>query len=272
MKIIYQNRWAFIIGGSMGIGYALAKEFLEKKANVLIIARNEENLKVATQQLENLYPESKIQYLAVNATQSEIISEEFKSLSDKGIVPYFLVNCAGKATPNYFQKITSQQLEETFRLNILTAWNSIQAALPFMKKSGGYIINTSSIAGFLGVFGYADYSITKFGIIGLSEVLRSELEPQGIKVSVLCPPDTDTPGYHEENKTKPAETIAISAKSKLISPEMVAIRTLKELEKGRFMLLVNTESKLTWFLKKWSPNFLFKWMQKEVYKVQENKL
>jgi short-subunit dehydrogenase len=41
MKISYQNRWAFIVGGSMGIGYALAKEFLEKKSNVLIIARNE---------------------------------------------------------------------------------------------------------------------------------------------------------------------------------------------------------------------------------------
>jgi 3-dehydrosphinganine reductase len=269
MKISYQNRWAFIVGGSMGIGYALAKEFLEKKSNVLIIARNEGKLKTATQQLQNLFPESTIKYLAVDATQGEIISEKFKSLVNEGIVPYFLLNCAGRAIPNYFEKISSQQLEETFRLNILTAWNSIQAALPFMKKSGGFIINTSSIAGFIGVFGYADYSITKFGIIGLSEVLKSELETMNIKVAVLCPPDTDTPGYLEENKTKPAETIAISANSKLISAEIVAKGTLKELEKGRFILLVNAESKLTWFLKKWAPNFLFNFIQKEVKKVQK---
>ena len=268
MKISYQNRWAFIVGGSMGIGYALAKEFLEKKSNVLIIARNEGKLKTATQQLQNLFPESTIKYLAVDATQGEIISEKFKSLANEGIVPYFLLNCAGRAIPNYFEKISSQQLEETFRLNILTAWNSIQAALPFMKISGGFIINTSSIAGFLGVFGYADYSISKFGIIGLSEVLRSELETMNIKVAVLCPPDTDTPGYLEENKTKPAETVAISANSKLISAEIVAKRTLKELEKGRFILLVNTESKLTWILKKWSPNFLFNFIQKKVRKIQ----
>lgn len=271
MKMTYQNRWAFIVGGSMGIGFALAKEFLAKKSNVLIIARNEENLKTATHQLKHLYPERIIRYLAIDATQDEIISEEFKSLESEGIIPYFLLNCAGRATPNYFEQITSQQLEETFRLNVLTAWNSIQATLPFMKKSGGYIINTSSVAGFLGVFGYADYSISKFGIIGLSEVLRSELEPMNIKVSVLCPPDTDTPGYHEENKTKPAETIAISANSKLISAEIVAKRTLKELEKGRFIILVNAESKLTWFLKKCAPNFLYKIIQKEVNKVQNPK-
>ncbi|HUH72769.1 MAG TPA: SDR family oxidoreductase [Chitinophagales bacterium] len=271
MNIVYKNRWAFIIGGSMGIGFALAKEFLAKKSHVLIIARNENRLKSAVTDLKNSYPDGKVEYLVVDATQSEMIFEKFKMLNKEGITPYFLINCAGKASPNYFENISSQQLEETFRLNIMTAWNSIQAALPYLKKSGGYIINTSSVAGFLGVFGYADYSISKFGIIGLSEVLRSELEPQGIKIAVLCPPDTDTPGYHEENKTKPAETIAISSNSKLISAEIVARNTLKELEKGRFIILVNLESKLTWLLKKWMPNFLFRWIQKEVYKVQNRR-
>lgn len=271
MKISYNNKWAFIIGGSMGIGYALAKEFLARGAHVLIIARNENTLQKSTQELQKLYPTSTIRYLSVDATQSELIAENFKSLALEDIVPYFLLNCAGRAVPNYFEKITVQQLEETFRLNVLTAWNSIQAALPFMKKSGGYIINTSSIAGFVGVFGYADYSISKFGIIGLSEVLRSELESMNIKVSVLCPPDTNTPGFHEENKTKPAETLAISGNVKLISAEEVAKKTLIELEKGRFMILVNTESKMSWFLKKWSPNFLFHFLQKSVNKVQKQK-
>lgn len=271
MKISYQNRWAFIVGGSMGIGEALAKEFLTKKTHVLIISRNEERLKITAEKLSNLFPESTIQYLAVDVTKEELLSEKFKSLATQGIVPYFLINCVGRAIPNYFENISSQQLEETFRINILSAWNSIQAALPMMKNTGGYIINTSSVAGFLGVYGYADYSITKFGIIGLSEVLRSELQPMEIKVSVLCPPDTNTPGYEEENKTKPAETIAISANSKIMSAEMVAQKTLKELERGRFIILVNFESKLTWLLKKLVPNFLFNWIQKVVIQVQKQR-
>lgn len=49
---------------------------------------------------------------------------------------------------------------------------------------------------------FAGYTAAKFGVIGFSEALRSELKPRGIGVSVLCPPDTDTPGFHEENRTK----------------------------------------------------------------------
>ena len=58
------------------------------------------------------------------------------------------------------------------------------------------------MSGLIGIFGYTDYSASKFALIGFSEALRSELGPYGITVSVLCPPDTDTPGLQEENKTK----------------------------------------------------------------------
>ena len=67
------------------------------------------------------------------------------------------------------------------------------------------------MAGFVGVFGYTDYCASKFAVVGLSEALRQELRPCGITVSVLCPPDTDTPGLANEDLTKPAETKAVSA-------------------------------------------------------------
>lgn len=271
MKIRYEGRWAFIVGGSAGIGLALAAELLQRKAKVLIIARNEKNLQDASATLQKQFPAAILRYLSVDACDEQSLKNSFDALSAEGIEPYFLFNCAGRALPGYFEAISVQQLNDTFRLNVLSAWNSIQAALPYLKKTGGYIVNTSSIAGFVGVFGYADYSFTKFGLIGLSEVLRSELEPYHIHVSVLCPPDTDTPGYQEENKTKPAETLAISANTKLVSAESVARGALKELEKGRFLLLVNTESKLTFWLKRLLPGVLYKIMQKDVRKIQKNK-
>jgi len=58
-----------------------------------------------------------------------------------------------------------------------------------MKAAGGgYIVNTASLAGLIGVFGYTDYCASKFAIVGFSEALRSELKPHRIMVSVLCPP------------------------------------------------------------------------------------
>lgn len=271
MRIRYSNRWAFIIGGSAGIGLALAKEFLTRKSKVLIIARNEKVLKKTGFQLQSQFPDSEIRWLAADATDEAELKSHFRQLAVAGIIPYFLLNCAGRALPGYFENITTQQLEDTFRLNVVTVWNSIQAALPHMKEGGGFIINTSSIAGFIGIFGYSDYSVSKFGLIGLSEVLRSELAPQGIHVSVLCPPDTDTPGYQEENKSKPAETLAISANTKLMSAEAVARGTLRELEKGHFLLLINSESKLTWVLKRFLPSLLYKIIQKDVSKIQNKR-
>jgi len=269
MKIQYQQRWAFIVGGSAGIGLALAGELLARKAQVLIIARNEKMLLQAAKNLKDRHPQGVVRYLSADATDAAALKEHFRQLAEEGIVPYLLLNCAGRALPGYFEQISAGQLEETFRLNVVTAWNSIQAALPYMKKQGGFIMNTSSIAGFVGVFGYSDYAVTKFGIVGLSEVLRSELEPMHIRVSVLCPPDTDTPGYQEENKTKPAETLAISANARLLTAEAVAKGALKELEKGKFMLLVNAESKLTWLLKRWFPGLLWRIIQRDVRKVQK---
>lgn len=269
MKICYSDRWAFIIGGSAGIGLALAGEFLARKSKVLIIARNEEILRTAALGLQNQFPDSEIRWLAADATDESALRYHFRQLSQTGITPYFLLNCAGRALPGYFENITTQQLEDTFKLNVVTAWNSIQAALPYMKKDGGFIMNTSSIAGFIGIFGYSDYSVSKFGLIGLSEVLRSELEPYDIHVSVLCPPDTDTPGYREENKSKPAETLAISSNTKLVSAQSVASGALRELERGRFLLLINSESKLTSILKRLLPSLLYRIIQKDVYKTQK---
>ncbi len=189
-----------------------------------------------------------------------------------GCKPDFLFNCAGRALPDYFEHITPEQLSDTLRMNVMTVWNPVHICLPYMKKSGGGVImNTSSVSGIVGVFGYTDYSISKFGIVGFSEALRSEVEHFGIQVSVLCPPDTNTPGFEQENVRKPKETHAISANAKLMSPDGVARRALHQLEKGRFMILVNAESKLIWWLKRFFPGLLHWIIQRDVKRVASAK-
>lgn len=271
MKPAYKDKWAFIVGGSTGIGLALAEALVEKDANVLIIARNENRLKAACNELQlKAKPGVECRYAAADATVHEALATEMVKLFEAGIHPYFLFNCAGRALPDYFENITNQQLEETFRLNVLTAWNSVKVCLPAMKQEGGFIINTSSVAGQIGVFGYTDYCIAKFGIIGFSEALKSEVEKYGIKVSVLCPPDTDTPGYAQENRNKPEETKAISGNVTLMSAKAVAVSCLKGLERGNFLILNNKESKLAFLLKSWFPSLLYRIMQADVRKVQRN--
>lgn len=74
----------------------------------------------------------------------------------------------------------------------------------------------------LGIFGYSAYGATKFAIRGLAEALAMELTPHNVCVTLALPPDTDTPGFKEEEKTKPLETKLISDAGGLVQPEDVA--------------------------------------------------
>lgn len=68
----------------------------------------------------------------------------------------------------------------------------------------------SSVAGQCGIFGYSAYSASKFALTGFAQCLQMEVKRYGVAVSLVFPPDTDTPMFHEENKIKPPETAEIS--------------------------------------------------------------
>ena len=91
--------------------------------------------------------------------------------------------------------------------------------------------------------GYLDYVPTKYAVRGFSDALRLELKPLGIRVSVVFPPDTDTPGLNRENKTKPYETLAAFS-TKVISADSVATETIKGLRRGQYTILPGFENKL----------------------------
>jgi 3-dehydrosphinganine reductase len=110
-----------------------------------------------------------------------------------------------------------------------------KAVVPhLLNKRAGHVLNVSSLAGVLGIFGYTAYAASKFAIVGFSQALRGEMWPQGIKVSVCLPPDTDTPQLDFENKHKPAETKAIAGTVKMLSPDAVADAMVQGMARGSF--------------------------------------
>jgi 3-dehydrosphinganine reductase len=103
-------------------------------------------------------------------------------------------------------------------------------------NGGGRILFVSSQAGQCGIFGFSAYSPSKFAVVGLAQVLRMELAPHNIRICVAYPPDTDTPGYAEENISKPEETKLISASSGLFKPEQVASDIISGMVSGDFSI------------------------------------
>lgn len=251
----WEGKTAFITGGSSGIGLATARELSRAGAHVAVFGRNQTRLEAAVKLIAQVkrHPEQRSAGFPCDVSEHTQVKEAFEQAIRQFHHCDLLVNCAGRARPGYFEEITGEQFEETMRINMFGIWNTCAFLVPLMKERGGYIVNTSSVAGLMGIFGYSDYSASKFAVIGFSEALRSELRRHNIHVSVLCPPDTDTPGLTEENKTKPLETKVISRSVRLMTPEGVARALLKGIEKKRFIILPNFSSRLAWLVKRHAP-------------------
>lgn len=97
-----------------------------------------------------------------------------------------------------------------------------------------HVAFVSSMAGQVGLFGFTAYSPSKFALRGLAETLAMELKPHGIGVTLVYPPDTDTPGYAVECQISPEETKLISGASSVASPESVARQMLNDIAARRF--------------------------------------
>ena len=90
-------------------------------------------------------------------------------------------------------------------------------------------------------------------------------------MSVLCPPDTDTPGFVEENKTKPIETQVISATANLMKPQAVAAAMLKGMAKQEFIIIPNADGRFTYVMKRLFPWLVEMVTDSQVRKVQKTK-
>ncbi|MBN2013120.1 SDR family oxidoreductase [candidate division KSB1 bacterium] len=269
-KSIWHDKIIFITGGSSGIGLAVARAFCLEGAHVAIFARRLPQLTLAAQELTNLKQNvnQRIQYEQLDVADEAAVQNIFNRTIEEIGAPDVLINCAGRAIPNYIDNISTEQFDETIRVNLKGVWNTVKAVLPAMKQyCRGYIVNTSSIIGFMGVFGYADYCASKFAIIGLSEGLRSELKRDNIHISVLCPPDTDTPGFAIENQTKPPETRAVSEMAKLTSPDKVARSLLIGMKRKKFMIIPGFDGKLTWIAKRYAPGLVDRMIENQISKA-----
>ena len=269
----FNDMTVFIPGGSSGIGLSAACLLAAEGANVVIFSRNKNRLVEATARIEGCRknPVQRVGWMQLDVADNPAVKKTLtKAVHDFG-VPGLLINCAGRAYPRHFESISFDQFDETMRVNMYGIWNTCSVLVPLMKERGGGIVNTASMAGFIGVFGYTDYSASKFAIIGFSEALKSEVKQYGISVQILCPPDTDTPGFAVENQTKPEETKAISAAAKVMTADDVARDLIRHIRKGTAMIIPGMDGKIAFMAKRLFPRLVEYMMDRDIRKARQKK-
>ena len=246
----YSNKLSLITGGSSGIGLALARQITQQSGDIIILARRQEQLDQAISELEQLRANSGQKIMAANAdvTKYDSLASVITGLINTYGVPDVVINSAGVAHPGKFSALDLDIFHWMMDVNYFGTVNVLKLIVPLMqKRRSGLIVNISSMAGFLGVYGYTAYSASKFAVSGFTDALRSELKPYCIQVSLVLPPDTDTPQLEYESKFKPFITKEIAGSAKSLSPEVVAKEILNKAARGKYLILPGSEAKLFYF-------------------------
>jgi 3-dehydrosphinganine reductase len=238
---------AMVTGGSSGIGKAIACKLAARGMHVWIWARRENILKAAISEIEasRQNQEQKFGFISADLCDLDQVKEVVNQVSEQIGIPDILINSAGVVRPGYVQDLEIEYFHWMMNINYFGTVNITKQFLPGMIKRGsGYIVNISSGAGYISYFGYTAYGASKFAVRGFTEALRQEMKPYGIGVSIVYPPDTDTPQLRFENRYKPYETKAISGAGGLMTPSAVADIVLKGISRGHYSILPGLQSQL----------------------------
>lgn len=186
-----QNKTAIITGGSKGIGRAIAEAFAAEGVNVVISARNEDEVTKAAREISEQGKGNCVgvvcdvrEHEAVKRMVASAI-EHFKTLD-------VVINNAGVGKFAKLEDMPPEDFRLVIETNVIGVYYVCHESIPHLKKQGGYIINISSLAGTNAHPKMTAYNASKFGLNGFSEALMQELREDDIKVSYIMPGSVNT--------------------------------------------------------------------------------
>ncbi|MEV6770196.1 SDR family NAD(P)-dependent oxidoreductase [Nocardia sp. NPDC051030] len=222
----WEGRHVVVTGGSSGIGLEVTRSALAAGARVSVLALGDQ----ALTELPTRMPAAagRLAVIAADVSQAEQTRAAVELARERHGRIAALIVCAGIAKPDYFSRLAAEDFDKHMAVNYFGALNVIRDVLPDLRgRDRDSITVISSMAGVLPCFGYGAYSPSKFAVSALCEVLRQELKPTGVMVTVVLPPDVDTPQLAAEAATKPPELAALNA-----SPPMPATAVARALLAG----------------------------------------
>lgn len=230
-RIHLKGRTALVTGATRGIGLAIARALATEGCHLILTSRNESALIRVVRELAK----KKVRAMAhpCDVRDPHSVDELFRAIRREFRGIDILVNNAGIAHANMpVEKLPYPVWRDVLATNLDGTFLVSQAALPMMKR-GGTIVNNLSIAANRVFAGCAGYNASKHAALGLTNTLREELRPKGIRVIGLLPGATDTDIWKTlwpqapRRKMMSPETVAHAVVQAMLLPQNATVETIE---------------------------------------------
>lgn len=182
-----EGKVAFITGGASGIGLAMARSFVSAGMKVVVADIEESALEAVNDEFRG--SNSEFLTLKVDVTDREAMEQAAIATENAFGKVHVLCNNAGVAVGGEIGEMSYADWDWVMNVNLHGVINGLVTFVNRIKAhgEGGHIVNTASMAGQMAIGRMSVYNTTKFAVVGMSEAMRHDLEPENIGVSVLCP-------------------------------------------------------------------------------------
>jgi short-subunit dehydrogenase len=241
--------YAVVTGASGGIGLEFARLLAKDKYDLLLVARNTEKLKAASDDIEIKFG-VKVHYYPCDLSDLSSAKQVYSIVDKNNFNVEVLINNAGYGLNGSVDKLSIDEQENMIRLNCINLFSLTKLLLPFMlKNKKGRILNVASTAAFAAGPFMSVYYASKAFVLSFSEALSYEVKGTGVSVTCLAPGPTTT-GFQE--RAKISNSRMFNAQS-VMSAEKAAHIGYNALKKGKAIIVPGFNNKIMIFSSRFMP-------------------
>ena len=254
------GRRCFVTGAASGIGRATALAAARRGADLYLTDVAAEGLEETAEMVRAAAGSVTCTHAADVSDHAAVVAMAEEIHASHGSMDV-VMNVAGISIWGAIDRLDHDHWRRAVEIDLMGPIAVLESFVPPMIEAGrgGHVVNVSSAAGLLGLPWHAPSRAAKFGLRGVSEVLRFDLRPHGIGVSLVCPGGVKTPlvGTVEIVGLDPEDPEVKKLKKRFerraVSPEHVAEKILAGIEKNRYLVFTSADIRLLFGLQRWFP-------------------
>lgn len=238
---------AIVTGAGSGLGKRLAEMLLARGEQIVAL-----DVGFSEPARAELSAAGEVHFEEVDVRDADAV----KLAVDRGVAalgrPTLAINCAGVVIAKSFEETSEDEFRRVIDINLVGSRNFAAATVGHLA-GGGQLVLFASMAGIVANYGYAAYCASKFGVVGLAEVLRLEQKVNGVTVSVVAPPEVSTPMVDEERRSGDAITAKMKQFAGSLELEPAVRSILQGIDKQKFLIVPGSAAKRTVLLQRIVP-------------------